>query len=158
LEKCSDAPSVVLVGVTRWRALRLPHVSGALPDDQQDERLRAVYFLTPAPHQLRTDLEAAAQRMLYVFLPYATLVLTNLALRIVPSVDLRSATSVFFLGPLTAIRPAVMVCGVVYGIWQAKLPATIGLGIFILCSMLILEFALNAYNERLQRREIESLV
>jgi hypothetical protein len=107
---------------------------------------------------LRQDLESAAGRMLLVFLPYAALVLLNLALRLVPSIDLRSATSVFFLGPLTAIRPLVMIAGVLYGIWQAQLRATTFLGLFVLILMLSMEFALNLYNSRLQQRQIHSLI
>ena len=119
--------------------------------------LLALYFASAHKNLLRQDLEGAAGRMLYVFLPYAALVFSNLTLRLVPSVDLRSATSVFFLGPLTAIRPAIMVFGVFYGIRHAQLSITIFLGLFVLLLMLSLEFALNLYNNRLQRREIQSL-
>ena len=41
--------------------------------------------------------------MLWIFLPYGALVLFNLALRLLPSTDIRSATSVFMLGLLTAM-------------------------------------------------------
>jgi len=55
---------------------------------------------------LRADLEVAATHMLWIFLPYAALVLFNLGLRLLPSTDIRSATSVFMLGPLTASAPS----------------------------------------------------
>ena len=110
------------------------------------------------PHLLRADLVESARRMLFVFLPYAALVLANIALRIVPSTDLRSATSVFFLGPLTGIRPFVMIAGVVAGIWRAQLHQTVFLGLFVLALMLSVEFALNSYCNRLQQRQIRSLV
>jgi hypothetical protein len=51
--------------------------------------------LSPHRNALRADLESAAERMLRIFLPYAALVLLNLALRLLPSTDIRSATSVF---------------------------------------------------------------
>ena len=110
------------------------------------------------PQLLRADLVESARRMLFVFLPYAALVLANIALRIVPSTDLRSATSVFFLGPLTGIRPFVMIAGVVGGIWRAQLHQTVFLGLFVLALMLSVEFALNSYCNRLQQRQIQSLV
>ena len=119
--------------------------------------LLAVYFRSSEPHLLRQDLESAAGRMLYIFVPYAALVLANLALRLVPSVDLRSATSVFFLGPLTALRPFVMIAGVVFGIWRAQLLATVLLGVFVLALMLSLDFALNRYNSLQQATEIRVL-
>jgi hypothetical protein len=106
---------------------------------------------------LRQDLQNAAERMLWIFLPYAALVLSNLALRLVPSTDLRSATSVLFLGPLTALRPFVMTAGVLFGIWHAQLHATIFLGLFVLTLMLSLEFALNLYHGKLQEKQIRLL-
>jgi hypothetical protein len=108
--------------------------------------------------ELRGDLETAATRMLWVFVPYATLSLVSLALRIVPSTDIRSATSVFLLGPLTAIRPYVMIAGVTYGLFGSRLWETRALGIFILGLMLLLEFALNWRAGRAQRIQIRGLV
>jgi hypothetical protein len=107
---------------------------------------------------LRDDLEAAAGRMLWVFVPYAALVLFNLALRMVPSTDIRTATSVFMLGPLTWIRPHVMIAGVAYGIAGSRLWETRVLGIFILALMLLLEFALDLRAARAQRIQIRELV
>ena len=107
---------------------------------------------------LRDDLEAAAGRMLWVFVPYAALVLFNLGLRLVPSTDIRSATSVFMLGPLTYVRPYVMIAGVGYGIAGSRLWETRGLGLFILALMLLLEFALNSHAARAQRIQIRELV
>ncbi len=107
---------------------------------------------------VRADLEGAARRMLWVFVPYATLVLANLALRLVPSNDIRSATSVFMLGPLTAIRPLVMIAGVLYGIFPSRLLETRLLGMFVLLLMLSLEYALNRRADRRQEREIRRLI
>ena len=107
---------------------------------------------------VREDLEGAARRMLWVFLPYAILVLSNLGLRLAPSNDIRSATSVFMLGPLTAIRPVVMVVGVFYGIYSSRLVGTRLLGMFVLVLMLSLEFALNWRADRRQQREIQQII
>jgi len=107
---------------------------------------------------LRTDLELAAGRMLRIFVPYAALVLFNLALRLVPSTDIRSSTSVLMLGPLTAIRPLVMTAGVLYGISTSRLMETRLLGLFILALMLSLEFVLNRRAARAQAMQIRQLV
>jgi hypothetical protein len=107
---------------------------------------------------LRADLDSTAGRMLRIFLPYAALVLLNLALRLVPSVDIRSATSVFMLGPLTAIRPLIMIAGVLYGISASKLFETRMLGAFVMVLMLFLEFALNRRAARAQAIQIRQFV
>ena len=106
--------------------------------------------------ELRTDLESAAGRMLWVFLPYAAAVVINLALRALPSTDIRASTSVMFLGPLTGLRPFVMVGGVLYGIWSARLLETRLLGVFVLVVMLSLEAFLDRIAARLQERELAS--
>ena len=106
---------------------------------------------------LHADLEAAAGRMLSVFVPYAALVVGNILLRLIPSTDVRSATSVMMLGPLTALRPAVMIIGVFYGIWSTALWETRLLGLFVLALMLGLEFVLNARAALAQAREIDGL-
>jgi hypothetical protein len=110
------------------------------------------------PATLRADLEAAAGRMLWIFLPYAALVVANILLRLVPSTDIRSATSVMMLGPLTAIRPLIMIAGVLYGISRSTLWETRVLGLFILALMLSLEFVLNVLAARQQLRELNSLL
>jgi hypothetical protein len=107
---------------------------------------------------LRADLEFAAGRMLRIFVPYAIAVVTSILLRLIPSVDVRSATSVFALGPLTAIRPFLMIAGVLYGIWHAQLLETRLLGVFVLAAMLLLELALNLLASKRQRQEIAEIV
>lgn len=107
---------------------------------------------------LRADLESAAGHMLLVFLPYAALVLFSLTLRLIPSTDVRSATSVLMLGPLTAVRPLVMIAGVVYGISAGNLLETRLLGSFILALMLFLEFVLNRRAGRAQAIQIRQLI
>lgn len=117
--------------------------------------LAATAALSTNRTALRSDLEAAAGRMLWVFAPYAVLVLFNLALRLIPSTDIRSATSVMMLGPLTAIRPLVMIVGVLYGISGSSLVQTWVLGLFVVALMLSLEFALNGQATRAQNGQIQ---
>ena len=117
-----------------------------------------VALISPHSGALRVDLEESAGRMLRIFLPYAAFVLGSLALRAIPSTDIRSASSVFLLGPLTAIRPLLMLAGVVYGISTSRLWETRVLGLFILALMLSLEFALNWWMARMQAKQIAKLV
>jgi len=79
-------------------------------------------------------------------------------MRLLPSVDIRSATSVMILGPLTALRPAVMVTGTIYGVGPSRLLTTKLLGGFVLALMLGLEWILNRMNDRIQERELSILV
>jgi hypothetical protein len=114
--------------------------------------------VSPERAVLRLDLEGAAGRMLWIFLPYAGLVLFNLGLRLLPSIDIRSATSVFMLGPLTAVRPLIMIVGVLCGLSGSRLLETRVLGLFILAMMLSLEFTLNRRAARTQSDLIRQLV
>jgi hypothetical protein len=117
-----------------------------------------VFLATPDRGELRGDLELAARRMLWIFLPYAATVLSSLALRLVPSTDIRSASSVFLLGPLTAIRPVLMTAGVLVGIYSAHLLGTRLLGLIVLALMLCVELVLNHLSSRRQSRQIQTLV
>ena len=107
--------------------------------------------------ELRGDLQAAAGRMLWVFLPYAAAVCLNLALRALPSTDIRAATSVMALGPLTGLRPFVMIAGVLYGTLSSRLLETKFIGIFVLAAMLLLETVLSRIASRRQLRELDSV-
>jgi hypothetical protein len=120
--------------------------------------LFAVAALSYHRTELRADLELSAARMLWIFVPYAVAVVGCLALRIIPSTDLRSATSVFALGPFTAIRPLIMIAGVFYGIAGSRLWETKLLGVFVLTLMLSLEYFLNRSAARMQAAEIRQLI
>ena len=120
--------------------------------------LLLVALASPNRPALRADLQAAAGCMLWIFLPYAALVLGNILLRLLPSTDIRSATSVMMLGPLTAIRPVVMIVGVFYGIWSSTLWETRLLGLFILGLMLGLESALNRQAAREQSMQLDTIL
>ncbi|HKF26399.1 MAG TPA: hypothetical protein VKB24_10490 [Candidatus Acidoferrum sp.] len=120
--------------------------------------LSLVFLLTPQRSLLEADLGSAARRMLWIFLPYAAAVLSALALRLLPSTDIRSASSVFLLGPFTAIRPFLMFAGVLFGIYSARLPETRLLGLFVLALMLSIEAILNRLAAHRQSRQIADLV
>jgi hypothetical protein len=92
---------------------------------------------------LMSDLLAAGARMIYVFVPYAVLVLVFLTFRLIPSVDVRSATSVMVLGPMTAARPFVALAGVLFGILPANTLRTRVLGLTVLGLMFAVQFLLD---------------
>ena len=118
--------------------------------------LSLLFFLSFSSHrfELRGDLESSAARMLWVFLPYAFIVLLSLSLRLMPSTDLRSATSVFALGPLTAIRPVTMIVGVSSGIYSSRFWESRALSLIVLALMLSVESVLDHLAVHKQSLEI----
>jgi len=120
--------------------------------------LAGVLFFTPHRNELVADLQGAARRMLWIFLPYASAVLAALSLRLLPSTDIRSASSVFFLGPLTAIRPLLMFVGVLFGVYAARFGETRLFGLLVVMLLLSIEATLNRLAGLHQSRQISSLL
>jgi len=75
---------------------------------------------------LFAKLESVGARMLSVYVPYALILLITFLVRAVPSVDIRSITSVLIFVPFTFIRPLVVLAGVVWGAVAAPSSITIG--------------------------------
>jgi hypothetical protein len=96
-------------------------------------------LLSPEPVALIDDLQEFGLRMLIVYTPYALVIFLAFAVRAIPSVDLRSITSVLIFGPFTLIRPIIVVAGVVWGFLSVPRLATLLLGVLILTFMLALE-------------------
>ena len=69
-----------------------------------------------SPNRLRTlvEMQVAGWRMATVYSIYAVVVMSTFLIRAWPSVDVRSITSTVGFGPLTLIRPVVIVLGVAY--------------------------------------------
>jgi hypothetical protein len=63
--------------------------------------------------QLEADFAAAGRAALFVYGPYATLVLCALALWAIPALDVRTLATVIILGPFTMLRPLVVAAGLV---------------------------------------------
>jgi hypothetical protein len=98
--------------------------------------------------ELRADLEAAAGRVLWIFVLYAIAVVGSLMLRVIPSTDLRSATSV---RAGTALRNSFVgddCVGVVYGVAPSRLVETKSSAAYVLPLMLALEIVLNSLAAR----------
>ncbi|MBC7932397.1 MAG: oxidoreductase, partial [Rubrivivax sp.] len=74
--------------------------------------IAAFYFAADDRAAFASALLEAGRRMLLVYVPYAAIVVAAFAVRLLPSVDLRSLTSVLIFGPFLLARPAVVVAGV----------------------------------------------
>jgi hypothetical protein len=91
--------------------------------------------LSAEPQALLVDAVAAEERALVVYAPYAGLIALGLTLRAVPSVDVRSATSVVLFGPLTLLRPLVVLAGGACAAVSAS-PPVLALIVLVLAMML----------------------
>jgi hypothetical protein len=68
------------------------------------------------PWKITDQLFAVATRMVQVYGAYAVVIFVTFAIRAIPSVDIRAATSVVGFGPLTLMRPWVIVAGIGWGL------------------------------------------
>jgi hypothetical protein len=100
------------------------------------------------PGALFSKFETVGARMLTVYIPYALILLITFCIRAVPSVDIRSITSVLIFGPFTFIRPLVVLAGAVWGVVAAPGSLTIAITVLIVILMLGLEFALSGLRSR----------
>jgi hypothetical protein len=96
----------------------------------------AFYLISSDPARLLNDLHRAGWRMLCVYLPYAGVTLAAFLVRLVPSVDLRSLTSVLVFGPFTLIRPAVAIAGGIWAVAAAPRAEVLFLVLLVLALML----------------------
>ena len=88
---------------------------------------------------LLRDYNLAGSRVLYVYVPYAAIILLAFVVRLIRSVDIRSITSTLVFGPFTLIRPIVAVAGLIYGVIAVPRTETMVLGAIVLIMMLSLE-------------------
>lgn len=98
--------------------------------------------------ELFSSIELVGARMLTVYLPYALIIMLTFCIRALPSVDIRSITSVLIFGPFTFIRPIVVLAGAVWGVVAAPGAITIALTLLIVILMLGLEAALTWLRSR----------
>src|SRR5689334_497772 len=97
---------------------------------------------------LSSKFELIGARMLTVYVPYALIILITFCIRAVPSVDIRSITSVLIFGPFTFIRPLIVLAGAVWGVVAAPGTITIAITVLIVSLMLGLEYALSGLRSR----------
>lgn len=104
-----------------------------------------------APERQLSQYLDVARNLLWVFAPYATLVLTAMALWTYPHPRIRTLASVLVLGPLTFLRRPVIVAGLLLALlmaseWTLRLAC-----LFAVCIQLGIEPVLNGIHTRLQR-------
>jgi hypothetical protein len=95
------------------------------------------------PRALFTGFELVGARMLTVYIPYALILLITFCVRVLPSVDIRSITSVLIFGPFTLIRPAVVLAGAAWGVMAAPSAVTMVIVATIVVLMLGLDRVLS---------------
>lgn len=95
--------------------------------------------LSNEPAQFLEDLQNAGKRMLFVYIPFALIILAAFVIRLYPSVDIKSITSTVIFGPFTLLRPIVAVAGIIYGFINAPTIPVIFLSLIVLILMLGLE-------------------
>ncbi|HEX2270247.1 MAG TPA: hypothetical protein VHH35_11955 [Pyrinomonadaceae bacterium] len=102
----------------------------------------------PQPARLFESFEQVAMRMLMVYVPYALILAVTFFIRAIPSVDIRSITSVLVFGPFTLIRPFVVLAGAIWGVLAAPTPRVLLLMILIVSLMLGMEYVLHKLRAR----------
>ena len=95
--------------------------------------------LSSSPERVLDDYREAGERLLQVYLPYAGVIGLAFAVRAVPSVDVRSLSSVVVFGPLTLVRPLVAVAGVAWALFHVPRGEVAILAGAVLLMMLSLE-------------------
>jgi hypothetical protein len=121
------------------RALRRGAIAGQGAVAIAGAAIAVALAMAAEPRALWSDLLAVGGRLLQVYLPYAGVLLLAFAVRTAPSVDVRSLTSTLVFGPLTFVRPLVVVAGLVWGVAAAPRPALVAIGTLVGVMMLSLE-------------------
>lgn len=103
---------------------------------------------TSQPARLFDTLEHVAARMLMIYLPYAAIIALTFFIRAIPSVDIRSITSVLVFGPFTLIRPLVVLAGAIFGLLAAPTPPVLLLVVLTVSLMLGMEYVLGRLRAR----------
>ena len=87
---------------------------------------------------------AAATRFLWVMAPYAAIVVLALAIRLIPSIDLKCISSVVVFGPCVLIRPVVVIAAAIYALLPFGSTANLcGLGVVTVLVILTSEAVLR---------------
>jgi hypothetical protein len=97
---------------------------------------------------LFSKMELVGARMLTVYVPYAVILLLTFGIRALPSVDIRSITSVLIFGPFTLIRPLIVVADTIWGVVAAPGAITIAITVLIVSLMLGLGHVLGWLRSR----------
>jgi len=94
--------------------------------------------MSTAPHEQYADLVAVGERMLWLFVPYAGLVLGALSLYLVSNHDLRAFATVAILGPFTLLRPWIIAVGAAVGLYVTSQVSSWGLTVIASSAVVLL--------------------
>ncbi|HEX5965210.1 MAG TPA: hypothetical protein VFY51_04735 [Pyrinomonadaceae bacterium] len=108
----------------------------------------AMLATSPQPALLFETFDRVGTRMLMVYVPYALILTATFFVRAIPSVDIRSITSVLVFGPFTLIRPLVVLAGAIWGLVAAPTAGITLLVALIVSLMLGMEYALDKLRAR----------
>ncbi len=103
---------------------------------------------SPQPARLFAAFEQVGTRMLMVYVPYALILAITFFFRAIPSVDIRSITSVLVFGPFTLIRPLVVLAGAIWGLFAVPAVEVLLLLVLIVTLMLGMGYALDRLRSR----------
>lgn len=96
-------------------------------------------WLADDPRELFRQYDRMAGYLLPFYLPYALIVFATFAIRAIPSVDIRSLTSVIGFGPLTLLRPIVIYVGVAWALWHVHPWQVVLLSLLVVTMMMLME-------------------
>jgi len=107
--------------------------------------LGVVATMSPDRQTAVKEMVAVGDRMTTVYCIYAIVIFLTFAVRAIPSVDVRSITSTVFFGPLTLLRPAVIVIGIGWGLALQPQVAVVIAAVLIASIMVPFRVFLNVY-------------
>jgi len=107
------------------------------------------FAVSSQPGHLYDELVAIARRLVWVFGVYALIVVAALGLYATAKPALRIAATVTILGPLTLVRPLLIVAATVWAVSASRDPLAISFAIVASGGVLFVERALDrAYGRR----------
>ena len=107
--------------------------------------LGVVATISPDRQTTVREMVAVGERMITVYGIYAIVIFLSFAVRAIPSVDVRSITSTVFFGPLTMLRPAVIVIGIGWGLALQPQVAVVIAAVLIALIMVPFRVFINVY-------------
>ena len=107
--------------------------------------LTTAVYASADPGQAVEQMVRVGERMVRVYVVYAVTILSFFVVRAIPSVDIRSMTSTVAFGPLTLVRPAVIVLGIGWGLSGGAQTSVAVAGLLIAVLMVPFRTLLNRW-------------
>ena len=107
--------------------------------------LTTAVYASADPDLAVEQMVRVGERMVRVYVVYAVTILSFFVVRAIPSVDIRSMTSTVAFGPLTLVRPAVIVLGIGWGLSGGAQTSVAVAGLLIAVLMVPFRTLLNRW-------------